>query len=88
MRLTGVFLEDTSEMPKYTVNWPSGCITCASRHIGQREKPPLTPIPVAGPFDKVGVDILQLPKSFEGKQYATVSVDYLTKWPEVFAVKD
>ena len=85
-------------MPKYTVNWPSGCITCASRRsgcitcasrrIGQREKPPLTPIPVAGPFDKVGVDILQLPKSFEGKQYATVSVDYLTKWPEVFAVKD
>ena len=62
MRLTGVFLEDTSEMPKYTVNWPSGCITCASRRIGQREKPPLTPIPVAGPFDKVGVDILQLPK--------------------------
>jgi len=49
---------------------------------------PIDPIPVAGQFDKVGVDVLQLPKSFEGNQYAIVFVDYLTKWPEVFAVKD
>ena len=35
-------------------------------------KTPLTPIPVRGPFDQVGVDL----------------VDYLTKWPEVFPVRD
>ena len=29
--------------------------------------------------------MLQLPKTRSGKQYAVVFVDYLTKWPEVFA---
>ena len=51
-------------------------------------RPPLTPIPVAGPFDRVGVDVIQFPKAQSGKQYAVVFVDYLTKWPEVFATKD
>lgn len=60
---------------------------CKLLHWSTRETP-IAPIPVAGPFDKVGVDVLQLPKSFEGNQYAIVFVDYLTKWPEVFAVKD
>ena len=36
----------------------------------------------------VGVDVLQLPTSFEGNQYAVVCMDYFTKWPEVFAVAD
>jgi hypothetical protein len=41
---------------------------------------------VGGAFDRVGVDILQLPKTSRGNRYAVVFVDYLTKWPEVFAV--
>ena len=28
------------------------------------------------------------PKSAEGNQYAVVVMDYLTKWPEVFATQD
>ena len=36
----------------------------------------------------VGVDVLQLPRSLEGNQYAIVFVDYLTKWPEIIAVQD
>ena len=68
--------------------WCRGCLACASRRIGHQEKPPLAPIPVAGPFDKVGIDVLQLPKSYNGNQYAVVFVDYLTKWPEVFATAD
>ena len=36
----------------------------------------------------VGVDILQLPMSMDGNQYAVVFMDYFTKWPEVFAVPD
>ena len=50
--------------------------------------PPLTPIPVSGPFDHVGVDMIQFPKSYHGNQYAIVFIDYLTKWPEVFATSD
>ena len=63
-------------------------VSCASRQVGRVIKPPLTPIPVAGPFDRVGVDVIQFPKSYEGNQYGIVFVDYLTKWPEVFAAPD
>ena len=70
------------------VRWCKGCATCASRSVGRSVKPPLVPIPVSGPFDRVGVDIIQFPKSSRGHQYAVVFVDYLTKWPEVFPVRD
>ena len=49
---------------------------------------PLTPIPVAGPFDRVGVDVIRFPPSQRGNKYAIAFVDYLTKWPEVFPAKD
>ena len=70
------------------VSWCRECITCATRQPGKKLKSPLVPIPVAGPFDRVGVDILQLPKSRLGNQYAIVFVDYLTKWPEVYPASD
>ena len=68
--------------------WCKACLVCATRNVGQAIKPTLTPIPVGGPFDRVGVDILQLPKSSRGNRYAVVFMDYLTKWPEVFATAD
>ena len=61
---------------------------CATHSTGRKVRPPLTPIPVSGPFDRVGVDVIQFPKSRKGNQYTVVFVDYLTKWPEVFAVPD
>ena len=66
------------------VGWCRECITCATCQTGKKLKSPLVPIPVAGPFDQVGVDILQLPNSRLGNQYAIVFVDYLIKSPEVF----
>ena len=68
--------------------WNRACITCATYSTGKTIRPPLTPIPVAGPFDRIGVDVLQLPRSEDGNQYAVVFMDYLTKWPEVFATTD
>ena len=49
---------------------------------------PLTPIVVNGPFDRVGVDVIQFPQSHSGNQYAVVFMDYLTKWPEVYPTPD
>ena len=43
---------------------------------------------MAGPFDRAGVDVIKFPMSSAGKQYAVVFMDYLTKWPEVFATCD
>ena len=68
--------------------WSRGCLVCATRQAGSAIRAPLTPIPVVGPFDRIGVDIIQFPKSQRGNQYAVVFVDYLTKWPEVFPVSD
>ena len=42
--------------------WCRACITCATRSVGRPLKPLLVPIPVHGPFDRVGVDVVQLPK--------------------------
>ena len=70
------------------VNWCKACLVCATRHVGRAVKPLLTPIPVSGPFDRVGVDIIRYVMSRAGNQYAVVFVDYLTKWPEVYPVPD
>ena len=49
-------------MRKDISQWCRACLTCANRGIGQPVKPLLTPIPVDGPFDKVGVDVVKMPK--------------------------
>ena len=68
--------------------WCRVCLVCATRSVGKPIKPFLTPIPVEGPFDRIGVDVLQLPKSNCGNRYTVVFMDYLTKWPEVFPTCD
>lgn len=69
-------------------SWCRACIVCATLHVGLAIKPLLAPIPVAGPLDRVGVDVLQLPVSKKRNKYARVFMDYLTKWSEVFLAKD
>lgn len=65
------------------------CLVCATRSgQGQSPKPKLQSIPVGRPFHRVAVDVLQLPMTYEGNQYAIVYMDYLMKWPEVFAAPD
>ena len=68
--------------------WCQSCPVCASREVGRSIRPPLTPIPVEGPFDRVGVDVHHFRKSKSGNQYVVVFMDFLTKWPEAFATKD
>ena len=36
----------------------------------------------------VGVNILELPQTYEGNQYMVVFLDYLMKWAEVFPAAD
>ena len=75
-------------MRKKVTHFCRSCETCASRNVGRPIKPYLTPIPVAGPFDCVGVDVIKFPYSSQRKRYVVVFIDYLTKWPEVFATFD
>ena len=75
-------------MRRHIQQWCRACLTCANRGIGRPKRPLLTPIPVAGPFDRVGVDVVKIPRTKRGNGYIVVFMDYLTKWPEAFATKD
>ena len=75
-------------MRAYIDSWAHACRVCASRNIGKPLHPSLVPLPVGGPFDRVGVDVVQLPISRKRNKYTVVFIDYLTKWPEVYPTKD
>ena len=72
-------------MWKYITRWTRACVVCATCSTGRAVISLLTPISVSGPFDRVGVDVVQFPPTSHGNWYAVVFMDYLTKWPEVFA---
>ena len=59
-------------MRRDVTHWTRGCIVCTTRSVGRAVRPPLTPTPVAGPFDRIGVDVIQFPKTSRGNQYAVV----------------
>ena len=75
---------------KDTLNWVESCGICAARKTPPNKRADLNPIlEFEGPFDVVGVDILgPLPTTDDGNKYVVVFSDYLSKWPEAFALKD
>lgn len=72
-------------MQKEVTQFCRGCGQCASSHVGKPIKPPLTPIPVK---EQSWSRYNKFLRSSRGNQYAVVFMDYLTKWPEVFAIQD
>lgn len=69
-------------------HWCRSCVDCSMKKGPRaRHKAPLLPIPVEGAFDRVAVDCVgPLPPSKSGNRYLVVFSDYLTRWPEAFAV--
>ena len=61
------------------------CLECASRKGGRRTCCLLLQ-PIR--FSRVAMDIFQLPITASGYRYVGVFMDYLTKWPEAFAILD
>ena len=55
---------------------------------GRRHRAPLQPIPVSGPFERVGIDIMKMPLTENGNQYVIVFTDYFTNWVEVYTTED
>ena len=65
------------------------CGKCATvSGVGRRNKPPLHPIPVQRPFQIVGLDVMELPRTDQGNRYVIVFQDFMTKWPLVFPASD
>ena len=65
------------------------CLTCATTQ-GQerRQNPELHSIPVGEPFACIGMDFKEMDESYDKNRFALVFQDYLSKWPEVYAVAD
>lgn len=46
---------------------------------GRRNRPPLHPIPVQNPFQIIGVDVMELPKTDKGNRYVLVFQDFFVE---------
>ena len=71
-------------------HWVKTCADCSTRKIPKRHpKAPLLPIPVERPFDRVAVDCsAPFPATHSNNWYIVIFTDYLTRWPEGFAVSN
>ncbi|XP_062421526.1 uncharacterized protein clasp1b [Pungitius pungitius] len=66
------------------------CDVCTARKgpPGQ-SRAQLQQFPVGEPMQRLGVDVLgPLPLTDRGNRYILATVDYFTKWPEAYAIKD
>ena len=55
----------------------------------QATRPPLHPLPVVGPYERLVIDSLgPLKKSWSGNYHVLVVTDWFTKWVELFALPD
>ena len=63
------------------------CLICVTTQ-GQerRQNPELQSIPVGEPFSCIGMDFKEMDESSDKNRFALVFQDYLSKWPEVYAV--
>jgi hypothetical protein len=69
-------------------HWCRSCVACSRRKLPRTAgRAPLIPLPVEGAFDRLAVDCVgPFRKTVAGNRYVVVFTDYLTKWPEAFAV--
>jgi hypothetical protein len=57
------------------------CNVCQYRGSSKRREE-LVPIPVQGPFHRIGIDIKRpLPITSNGNRYIIITMNYFTKWP-------
>ena len=65
------------------------CLTCATMQGQERKQnPELYSIPVGEPFSYIGMDFKEMDESYDKNRFALVFQDYLSKWPEVYAVPE
>ena len=65
------------------------CPECATVTGSSRQHwPPLKPIPIQRPFQKIGVDIMDLPCMEQGNKHVIVFQEMFSKWPLVFPIPD
>jgi len=71
-------IDGDSDAMKFSHGCPECLIVKGSR---RHRPPPLRPVQVSRPFQVLGVDIMDLPKSSSRNKHVLVFQDYFTKWP-------
>lgn len=72
-----------------SIHFVQNCPECTIVAGGSKVcRPPLNPILVQRPFQILGIDIMELPKTAAGNRYVIILQDFLIKWPMVFAAPD
>ena len=74
-----------SDVTHYAKNCPECAIVSGG---GRVNRPPLHPNPVQRPFQIVGVDVMELPKTVQGNKLVLMFQDFLTKWPMIYHMPD
>jgi len=71
-------------------DWVQTCESCQARRNPRTGKAgELEPIPVHRIFERVGMDLVgPLPLTPRGNKYLLTFTEYLSGWPEAFAIKD
>ncbi len=64
------------------------CEDCQRAKSNQTtHRPPLIPLPTAGKFERLHMDVISFSETSEGYKYCLVITDSFTKWPEAFPLK-
>ena len=65
------------------------CEICQKTSRATGEKAPTYPMPIAGIFDRLGIDVVgPFPPTARGNRYIVVMVDHGTRWVEAFATSN
>lgn len=66
-----------------TEHFVQQCDLCARYKTSRKTKAPLMPMPFAGPWERVGVDLVgPLPVTGKGSRFIIVFTDYFSRWVE------
>ncbi|EYB86821.1 hypothetical protein Y032_0272g919 [Ancylostoma ceylanicum] len=73
-------------MRRDVLKWSEECRECICHNGHQAMVPPLKPIPTSKPYKIVGMDILEMGMTSDGKRYILSIIDHFSKFGGAYAI--